>query len=362
MSRSQISLRTVFTVCFGVMLWVVLVYGAYHTRFALTLTLLAAMIAVALDHAVAMLQRRRLARWMAIAVVCLLVVAVGVLIGAIVIPTAVNQMQVLARSAPELVDNVRNTQTFAVLDQRFGVNAAIDRLGKEAPALLLGAVNAVLDVVVAAIAVVLLALFMLIFGAPLIERLVTEIQPTRSERLREVLATVYRMLGGYVVGIIVIAAFNSVATAIFLVILGMPFFLPLAMVSGLASMVPYAGSVVTSFTISLLALAALGPWPAVACVCYFVAFGQIEGNLFAPLIFRHTAKVNPLVTVLAILFFGTLGGIMGAFLAIPLVAMLQIVLRELVRFRLVETEESRATMVVSVSADQVDAAVERRSR
>jgi putative heme transporter len=329
MGASQVSLRTIFTICFGVVVVVALVYGALQTRLAITLTLVAAMIAVALDHAVAMLQRRRLPRWAAIAIVCLLVLGVGGSIAATIIPSAAAQTQILARSIPDLVDNIRKTHSFHVLDDRFGLNDAIDRLGKDAPTLIYGAVNAVVEVVVASVAVVLLAVFMLIFGAPLIERVLDALDPAQGPRPREILATVYRLLGGYIGGIILIAGINSVATATFLAILHMPFFLPLAMVSGLASMVPYVGSLMTSITISLLALASLGVWPAVACGIFFITFGQIEGNLLGPFIFRRTAKVNPLVTVLAILFFGTMGGIMGAFLAIPLVGMLQIVLHEI---------------------------------
>jgi predicted PurR-regulated permease PerM len=328
MDRSQISLRTVFTVCFGAMVMVALAYAVLQTRLAIALALVAAMIAVALDHAVAMLQRRRLPRWLAISTVCLVVLGMGGLIGATVIPSAVAQTQVLASSAPTLVDNIRKTPTFKVLDKRFGVNVAIDRVGMEAPTHILGAVNAVVGVAVGAIAVVLLAVFMLIFGAPLIQRALEQLDPAHGPRLRETLGTVYRLLGGYIAGISVIAACNAIATATFLAILGMPFFLPLALMSGLASTVPYVGSIVTSITISLLALASIGSLPAVACVIFFITFGQLEGNVLGPMIFRRMAKVNPLVTVLAILFFGTLGGVMGAFLAIPLVGMLQLVLRD----------------------------------
>lgn len=343
MDRSQISLRTVFTVCFGAMVMVALAYAVIEARLAIALALVAVMIAVALDHGVAILQRRRLPRWLAITVVCLVALGMGGLIGATVIPSAVAQTEVLARSAPKLADNIRNTPTFKALDERFGVNDAIDRVGREAPTLILGAVNALVNVVAGTIAVLLLAVFMLIFGAPLLERALEQVDPAHGPRLREIFATVYRLLGGYIAGISVIAACNAFATGTFLAILGMPFFLPLAILSGLASTVPYVGSIFTSVTISLLALASLGSWPAIACGIFFITYGQIEGSLLGPLIFRRMAKVNPLVTLLAILFMGTLGGVMGAFLAIPLVGMLQLVLRDIFqpsRARLVTIERA----------------------
>jgi putative heme transporter len=333
MSRSQVSLRTVFTVCFGVLVVVALVYFVLQARLAITLTLLAAMIAIALNHGVALLQRWRMSRWLAILVVCLLILGVGAVMGATIIPSATAQAQVLAGNLPQLVDNIRHTHTFQVLEESIGVNDAIERVSKEAPALIFVAVNALVSIVVGAVAVVLLAVFMLIFGAPLIERGLDEMDPAQRQRVRDVLATFYRMVGGYIAGVMLLAGLNSLTTATFLAIMRMPFFLPLALLSGLASTVPFVGSLFSSLTITLLALASLGTWPAVACAVFFVALGQTEGNLLGPLIFRRTVHVNPLVTLLAILFFGTIGGVLGAFLAIPLVAMAQIIILEILVFR-----------------------------
>ena len=60
---------------------------------------------------------------------------------------------------------------------------------------------------------------------------------------------------------------------------------------------------------------------------------MLEGNVLAPLIFRRTVNVNPLVVTLSILFLGEIAGIMGAIIAVPVVATLQIVLREVLRIR-----------------------------
>ena len=68
---------------------------------------------------------------------------------------------------------------------------------------------------------------------------------------------------------------------------------------------------------------------------------MIEGNILAPLIFRRTVHVNPLVITLSILFLGEIAGIMGAIVAVPVVATLQIVLRELLRIRREQLELQR---------------------
>jgi putative heme transporter len=333
MSKSQVSLRTVFTVCFGVLVVVAVVFAITQTQFAITLTLLAVMIAIALDHAAAWLTRRGFRRWVAILVVGVVLVGLGALLAALIIPPAVRQATVLGHDLPQLIDKMRKSDGFAAIDRRFDVSAAIDRLGQDAPALVLRAANAVVGVLAAVIATVLLAVFMLIFGGELIERILTEIESDQEQKLRRIRDVFYRSVGGYIGGITVIAACNAAFTATFLAIVQVPFFLPLAILSGLASMVPYVGTLVMAVLITLLALFASGTWTAVACGVYFIAYGQIEGNVLGPIIFRRAVHVNPLVVTLSILFFGEMAGVIGAFVAIPLVATAQIVLRELLTSR-----------------------------
>jgi predicted PurR-regulated permease PerM len=98
-------------------------------------------------------------------------------------------------------------------------------------------------------------------------------------------------------------------------------------------MVPYAGPLAMGVAISLVALLTQGVWHGVAAVIYFVIYGQLEGNVLGPLIFRRTVHVNPLVTTLALLFLGEMAGIIGAIVAVPVVATLQIILRELLLIR-----------------------------
>lgn len=342
MSQSQVSLRTVFTICFGVLVVLAVVYAVTQTQFAITLTLLAAMIAITLDHAAAWLMRRDIRRWVAILIVGVSLLGFGALLAALIIPPAVRQATVLGHELPQLLDKMRKSEGFALIDRRFDVSAAIDRIGQDVPALVLRAANAVVGVLAAVIATVLLAVFMLIFGGQLVERILTEVEVGPEQKLRRIRDIFYRSVGGYIRGVTVIAACNAVCTGTFLAIVQLPFFLPLAILSGLASMVPYAGTLVMSILITLLAIFASGTWTAVACAIYFIAYGQIEGNVLGPIIFRRAVHVNPLVVTLSILFFGEMAGLVGAFVAIPLVATVQIILRELLAERREQQLASRA--------------------
>ena len=148
-----------------------------------------------------------------------------------------------------------------------------------------------------------------------------------------VLAKIYQSIGGYLGGLTLICTINATLTTSFLAIDRLPFFLPLGIVAGLSSMIPYAGPIVAGTGISLIALFTQGTAHGVACGIYFIVYGVLEGNVLAPLIFRRTVNVNPLVVTLSILFMGEIAGIMGAIIAVPVVAALQIVLREVLRIR-----------------------------
>src|SRR5256885_1020233 len=126
-----------------------------------------------------------------------------------------------------------------------------------------------------------------------------------------------------------ICSINATLTTTFLAITRMPFFLPLGLASGFSSLIPYAGPAVAGTTISLLALVTGGPWKGLATAIYFIVYGQVEGNVLSPLIFRRTVHVNPLIVTLSLLFLGEVFGIVGAVLAVPITAAAQIVLREI---------------------------------
>jgi predicted PurR-regulated permease PerM len=71
----------------------------------------------------------------------------------------------------------------------------------------------------------------------------------------------------------------------------------------------------------------------VATGIYFILYGQLEGNVLSPIIFRRTVHINPLVTTLAILFMAEFMGLPGAIIAVPAAATAQIVLREILSIR-----------------------------
>jgi len=355
---SQVTLKTVFTVSFGVLGVALLVGAVARALVAVTLIGAAATIAIALDHAVAMLVRRRIKRPLAIVVVTLTLLGLVVAVAFTVIPPAVDQGKQLVHDAPHFVHTARRSSIFRALDGRFHLADYVENAEQRLPDVLAGAATPILNAlgglltgVGAVVTISFLVVFMLIFGGRLVRAILDEVRPEHLAMYEDVLGKIYQSIGGYIGGLTLICAINATLTTTFLAIDKVPFFLPLAILSGLSSMVPYAGPLVMGITISLVALVTVGTWHGLAAGIYFILYGQLEGNVLGPLIFRRTVHVNPLVTTLSLLFLGEMAGIIGAIVAVPVVATLQIVLREILQIRRERLALQRAATAEDNSAN-----------
>jgi len=260
--------------------------------------------------------------------------------GFTLIPPAIEQGKALVHDAPQFVRSARGSALFRTLDSRFHLGDYLMEAERKLPDLLGGAATPILNAlgdllsgIAAAVTIAFLVIFMLIFGGRLITAAVAEARPERRAMYQDVLGKIYQSIGGYLGGLTLICTINATLAISFLAIDRVPFFLPLGIVAGLSSMIPYAGPFVAGTGISLIALFTQGIGHGVASAIYFILYGVLEGNVLAPLIFRRTVNVNPLVVTLSILFLGEIAGIMGAIIAVPVVATLQIVLREVLRIR-----------------------------
>jgi putative heme transporter len=326
---SRVSLATVFTVSFGVVLVVALVFFVLRTRVSLTLVLGSALAAVAMDHAVEALVRRGLRRSWAIVLLMGALTTFLVGIGLLLVPPIVDQGRALVAEAPALWQKLQAAPWFVRLDAALDLQ---ERLRESGPAAM-GALGGAVSVLGGLVACLFLAVFMLVFGRDLATALLAQLRPANRESFQRMAGKIYRSAGGYLGGLLGICAINATLTTIFLVVVRIPYFLPLGILSGASSLLPYLGPLVVGAAITLFAFVTGGAWIGLAAAIYFVVYGQLEGNVLAPFIYRHTTHVNPLVTLLAILFLVEFMGVAGAVVAVPVAAAAEIVIAELVALR-----------------------------
>jgi predicted PurR-regulated permease PerM len=347
---SQVTLKTVFTVSFGVLVILGVVMAAIHSLVAITLTSTALLLAVALEHAVQFLVRRRVTRVWAIAIVAVSGLGLIVGLGFTLIPPAVEQGKAMVHQAPSFIATARHSRLFLRLDSQFHIADRIEQTEKHFPEMLEGAASPILmalggllTLVGALVTIFFLTVFMLIFGGRVLRTALEEARQERRAVYETVMHKIYQSIGGYLGGLTLICSINATLTTTFLAINRVPFFLPLGIISGASSTIPYAGPLVTGTFISLIALVTGGAWHGLASGIYFILYGQLEGNILSPLVFRRTVHVNPLVVTVSVLFLGEIAGVIGAIVAVPVVAALQIIAREILRERRQQLDLQRSS-------------------
>ncbi|HZA49352.1 MAG TPA: AI-2E family transporter [Myxococcaceae bacterium] len=337
--RSQVTIKTVAVVCAVVAGAIAIVWLVVHSLTALTLTVTSALIAVALNHGVKRLERWHVPRGVAIALAMMAVVAVLVALVWLVIPASVDQVKQLAQRAPALMESARSSPAWEWANEHARLEERITQWTQES-GVARKAINPVFSVVggmfagVAALVTILfVVVFMLLYGGRAVRGLLAESLPRHRERYERVLRKLDGAIGGYLNGLMFIALANAVLTTTFLAIVRVPLFLALGIVSGVASVLPLVGAALAGALIALMALATRGPWVALAALAYVAAYQQFENHVLGPLVYRKTVRLNPLVTLLGVLFMAELGGVVGAVLAIPIISAAQIVVRELLLLR-----------------------------
>jgi putative heme transporter len=152
--------------------------------------------------------------------------------------------------------------------------------------------------------------------------------PKKSqEGVTEAGSTAWVTLTGYVRGTVIIAFVDALSVGIALTILRVPLALPLAVLVFFGAFVPIVGAFVTGFVAVVVALAANGVWTAVAVFAAILGVQQVEGHILQPLVMGRMVRLHPLAVVLAVTAGSLLAGIVGAIVAVPLVAVVNVVVR-----------------------------------
>ena len=133
------------------------------------------------------------------------------------------------------------------------------------------------------------------------------------------------MLGNVATSVVAI-----VTSYILLLILGVPYALVLSVLTGILDLIPLVGSSIAGVIVALVALATVSPAASLITVVFHVIYRVFEDYLLNPRVLRRTVDVSPLVTIVAVILGGALLGIVGALVAVPAAAAVQLILTEVV--------------------------------
>ena len=335
-ARTRGPLATGFTVTVGVLLAVALGLAVRALEHQLLLLLVAAFVAIGLDPVVAFLVRRGLARGWAVAVVSVLGLALlGGFLASIAAPLS-REVTALIDAFPGYLQDLQDrSSTLGRLNEQLHLTERAQALASEG----IGAQTAgdLLEVgsrVAAGVfdtVVVLVLIIYFLADLPRITAAGYRLVPRhRRPRVGLLGDAILARVGGYVLGNVTTSIIATVFTFIALTLLHVPYALVLAVLVGVLDLVPLVGSTIGGAIAALVALGAQGVAEAVTVVVFTIVYRLVADYAINPVVLRRTVDVSPLVTVVAVVIGGGLLGVVGALVAVPVAAGIQLLLTEVV--------------------------------
>jgi predicted PurR-regulated permease PerM len=335
--------RAVAVTVLTAVLVVLALYLIYLLRKPIGWLLIATFLAIALSGPVNFLSRR-MKRGFAIAIVYLGLLLVPIGIGAIVVPPIVNGGNDLAQNAPEYADDVtefvNDNGTLRDINEDYDVTEKIEEEAAKLPSKIDDAAIVLRDVgfgvvssIFALITILILTAFILGGGRRWLHYGLRFVPEDRAERLERVFDRVGRAVGNYVAGALAQATIAALTAYIVLSILGVPFAAPLALIIFFLDLIPLVGATIGAVLVGVVTLFEDFPTATIVWTIYSILYQQIENNLIQPQIQRRAVEINPFLVIVSVLFGSALLGILGALVAVPVAASIQIAAREYMDYK-----------------------------
>lgn len=300
---------------------------------------LALFLALGLDPVVSWLQRRGMARWVAILIVFAAVIGIFVGLIATIVPIVIRETTNLIENWDDIIANVEQSDVVVWLNSIVGDDAIQNGIASIGDWLAdpanIGALGGGILAVGAGIAggftgatIVLILTLYFLASLDSMKRYAARFVPASSRGgYRDVSEEITGSVGRYVIGQVSLASINGVLSLIYLSIIGAPAPILLAFIAFLFSLVPLIGTLTGAVIITLVSLAA-SPATAVAAGIYYLIYMQVEAYVLSPRIMSRAVAVPGALVVIAAVAGGTLGGVLGALVAIPVAASLIIIIEK----------------------------------
>jgi predicted PurR-regulated permease PerM len=310
-------------------------YFVYLIRTVIGALFIALFLAVALGPAVELLVRRKFPRALAIVTVYFGLFGAVVGLGLLVVPPIVNGVNDFVDNVPGYVDDLRKSKTFRDYDNKYDITPKLKEQAQNLPQKLGDAVSGLRNVTVGifgaliqVVTILVMTFFILLDGKRMMRWAAREMGTQRAQRMERLAEDIYRAVGGYVAGNLLISLIAGLSSYLVMTLLNIPFAVPLAVLMAFLDLIPLVGSAIGGAIIGIAAAIVGFPTTLIIWAVFLIVYQQVENNVLQPVIYKRTVAIHPLLVIVAVLTGGSLLGILGALLAIPVAAALQIVVRD----------------------------------
>jgi predicted PurR-regulated permease PerM len=332
------NVRAVLRVMLTVVAVVVTLWLMYLLRRPLTWIFIAGFLAIAVSGPVNFLSHR-MRRGFAVVIVYLVLILTPFALIALLVPPIVTQANNLVQNLPDYAQQftefVNENDRLRQLQEEYDITGRLEEAAGELPSRLGDAAGVLGDIgvglvnsIFAAVTIIVLSIFMLSSGRRFMDAWIREYQPDREEWWNRLFERIGNAIGNYVAGALLQATIAGVTSYIMLLILGVDFALPLAVIVFLLDLIPLVGATLGAIIVGIVTLFSDFPVDTIIWAVFAIVYQQVENNIIQPRIQARAVQLDPLIVLVSVLFGSALAGVLGALLAIPVAAALQITYRE----------------------------------
>jgi predicted PurR-regulated permease PerM len=306
-------------------------------RNVISWVVIALFLALALDPLVGWIQRRgRLGRGPAIGLTYLVLILVIAAVGFTFVPKLVSEVNGFVQASPNYVHDLTHGRgRLGFLERKYHVvekvRAQVEKGGTTKVLGLSGAAlsvtKSVITIIAATVTIVFLTFFMLLEGGDWVDRCYSLFPDASRPRWRRVGHDIYKTVGGYVTGNILISLIAGASITDVLLVLGVPYAVALGLLVAFLDLIPLAGATIAGVIVTGVAFLHTVPAGIVVLV-FFVVYQQLENHFLQPVIYGRTVQLSPLVVLVSVLVGAELAGILGALAAIPVAGAIQVIVRD----------------------------------
>jgi len=330
---------------------VLLVLGLLFRQLATLVlaVLMTVIIAIPLSAGATRLERRGVPRPIGAAATLLGALAVIAAILALIIPVFIDQANQFVNDVPTIVHDLEQTIGDITGDRPSEVGDSIQEFLQrytDKPERLIGPITSigfsVAGVFGALIVILITAYFMAVRPQPLVDGLLRLVPPSRRRHARYVMERLRTAWIGWMKGVVVDMFVSGTLLYIGLRIIGLDFAILFAVITAFLVVVPYFGAIVGAIPPVLFALTD-SPGKALATLIVYILVQQIESNMIVPLVMARTTRLHPALIAIGVVMVGNLFGIVGLFVAVPIISAAVILTEEIYVREIEAAHENRVT-------------------
>lgn len=321
--KVEISYKTViFTVCFLVSLWLLV-----KIRSIIILLFLSIILVSALSQPIEWFVSKKIPRIIAQIIVYVLIIIAMVFTISTIVPLLISQTTEFINRAPQIFQSVNNFLLFNNVPVQ-DISSIVSKEAQQFAGNIISISSAVISSIILIITVFVLTFYLLLEWKIFASMFASAFSPKHEKKVLNIISKVQEGLGNWVRAQLTLSITVGALTFIGLKALSIPYALPLALIAGILEIVPIVGPIIAAIPAILVALT-ISPIIAIATTALFIVVQQTENHLIVPVLMSKVVGLQPPVVIIGLLIGTQLYGIGGAFLAVPVIVVIKILVKEL---------------------------------